>query len=143
MKESTKLILAFAGAGGASYLLLSGPVAGATENYPMAAPAGEGLVALGGAYGAWKLKGGKRMVSAVVGGVAAGLLVNSIRAGLTKPAPAQAQPAPVVISQPAPTPSIAVGEPTKTAPPLTVGTAATRPVVYSPPILPPKQELLR
>jgi hypothetical protein len=142
MKESTKLILAFAGAGGASYLLLSGPVAGATENYPMAAPAGEGLVALGGAYGAWKLKGGKRMVSAVVGGVAAGLLVNSIRAGLTKPAPTQQ--APVVISQPAPTPSIAVGEPTKAAPPLTVGTASTRPLVYSsPPILAPKQELLR
>lgn len=153
MKESTKLILMFGGAGAASYLLLSDPVASATESHPMVAAGGEGLVALGGAYGAWKLKGGKRVASAIVGGIGVGLLVNSIRAGLSKPA--ASPPTPLVIAQPVPTPSVAVGEPTpapsiavgepsKTTPLLTSSNVIRRPVTYSsPPIVAPKQEYIR
>lgn len=88
MKESTKLILMYAGSAVVGNMLLASPVAGATADFPKVAAGGEGAVALGGAYGAWKLKGKKRVASAILGGLGAGLLVNSIQSGLlTAPAP--------------------------------------------------------
>lgn len=87
MKESTKLVLAYVGSAVAANMLLASPVAGATAEYPKVAAGTEGAAALGGAYGAWKLKGKKRFASAIVGGIGAGLLVDTIQSGaLTAPA---------------------------------------------------------
>ena len=103
MKESTKVILIYVGAGVVANMLLAGTVAGATSGYPMAAAGAEGLAALGGAAGAWKLKGKKRVAAAIIGGAGAGLLVNSIQSGALSPAPAK--PAGGATPQAAPRPT--------------------------------------
>lgn len=92
MKETTKLILAAVGSGVVANMLLGDRVAAATSDYKMPAAGAEGIVALGGAYGAWKWKGRKRMIAAVAAGVGAGLLVSSVQGGLMAPPPAAVKP---------------------------------------------------
>jgi len=82
VKPATKVILTFVGAGVASYLLAGDWASEKTAGFPMAAAGGEGVVAAGGAY--WALKKRSR-VGAVVGGVAAGLLVSQAKAILAQP----------------------------------------------------------
>ena len=76
MKPTTQLILMFVGAGVASYVLVGDLAAEKTADFPMVAAGGEGLAAAGGAY--WALKK-KSRVGAVLGGVAAGLLVSQAK----------------------------------------------------------------
>lgn len=97
MKESTKLVLAFIGSGAVSALALGAPVAEATENFSGVAAGGEGLLALGGGYWAYKKKS---LAGAIVGGIAAGLLVETVRAGLMAKQDSAQGPVPPVPSVP-------------------------------------------
>ena len=95
MKQTTKLVLMFAGAGVASAFLLSGKVAEATVDSPMLAMGTEGLVALGGGYFAWKKKS---KAAAVVSGVAAGLLASAAKGALLAPS-SEPQQTPALVAQ--------------------------------------------
>lgn len=101
MKRSTVLILSFAGAGVASAFLLADPVAGATAGSPMLAAGAESLVALGGAYYAWKKNS---RAGAIVGGVAAGLLTSVVKGRLGSPPAASST---LALSAPPPVSSMA------------------------------------
>lgn len=129
MKESTKLILMGLGAGVAANMLLAPTVAGATASMPMVAAGGEGVVALGAGYYAYKhmsSKGGK--VAAVVAGAAAGLLVSSVQSGaLSKPAGATPQSASVKPGSALPTVSVSGGAPAASALPVSGTTVVSLP----------------
>ena len=141
MKQGTKLIFAFVGAGVAANLLLSKTVAEATSAHPTLAAGGEGLTALGAGYWAYRARS---MTAAVIGGVAAGLLVDSLR---TSMAPVAA-PMPVAVGEPTgPLTSTAIGSPAVLLPrpTATIATGEPTKVIQAPPIVSPpiRQELLR
>lgn len=122
MKESTKLILAAAGAGIASNMLLGGPVSGATASMPMAAAGAEGLAALGAGWYAYKKKS---LPAAIAAGVFAGLLASSVQSGALaapKPSAGGATPQSATVVKPGSTlPSISTpsGAPAASALPTT------------------------
>lgn len=146
MKPATQLILMFAAAGVASYLIAGDWAAEKTAGFPMVAAGGEGLAAAGGAYWAWK---SKSQIGAVLGGAAAGLLVSQAKGMLSPPAapvPSAPSMAPAasggfVIGPRHPTQQVSAPNPVLSSGTYSGVSAAPSPMLSSPTA--PKPELLR